>query len=119
MKREEFIEKFNKIRDPISEDQIIEAINKCADANLFDGFSRGYEQLIIVMEELAELAQEVSKKLRGKGDYYNLLQELADVYICIKTIQEICGVDDDSLQKALTVKIDRMKDCMNREGSFR
>ena len=35
--------------------------------------------LIIVREELSELSKEISKELRGQGDKYNILEELADV----------------------------------------
>lgn len=39
---------------------------------------------IICMEEMAELQQQISKYLRGCGDRLCLLEEMADVYICLK-----------------------------------
>ena len=39
--------------------------------------------MIINMEELSELTQAISKQLRNQGDYYNLVEEIADVIISI------------------------------------
>ena len=64
---------------------------------------RGHRNLITAMEELSELSQQISKKLRSKGDDMDLLQELADVLLQIHWIQDICGFSDEELQTALYV----------------
>lgn len=46
-------------------------------------------QLVMVMEELAELAQEVSKEYRGKGDLHKLTNEIADVEIMLEQLKII------------------------------
>lgn len=61
------------------------------------------------MEELAELQQAISKELRGKGDTVNILEEVADVLLCIGYIQEIVGLSDDLIVSAMNVKIDRLE----------
>lgn len=61
----------------------------------------------IVMEELAELIQQVSKQLRNTGDSYDLVEEMADVYICLEFLKLIFDVDPDMLQKAIDVKLKR------------
>lgn len=70
----------------------------------------GVMNLVIVMEEFAEIIQEVSKYIRGKGDRLHLLEELADSYLSIKYIQEVCGISDDELIKAINVKLQRQKE---------
>lgn len=61
----------------------------------------------VIMEELAELTQQVSKQLRNTGDSYDLVEEMADVYICLEFLKLIFDVDPDMLQKAIDVKLKR------------
>lgn len=119
MNREVFIEKFNKADSSIDKEWILDVLNRSVDSNLSDGNPRGHRNLIIVMEELAELGQAVSKELRGKGDYYNILEELADVQLCIYYIQEICKINNDELFKAMNVKMKRMEDVLKANGKYR
>ena len=68
------------------------------------------------MEELAELAQEISKFLRGKGDFNGLLEELADVETMVYYLKAIVGITDDDIQKAMTVKIERLAQKIYKEN---
>lgn len=70
---------------------------------------RGHYDLIICIEEMAELQQALSKKLRGNSDTVNILEEVADVLLCIGYIQEIMGFSDDLIVSAMNVKIDRLE----------
>lgn len=67
----------------------------------------GIVNLVIVMEELAELQQQLSKFIRGKEDFECLVEELGDVMLGIYYVQEICGISDEMLHKAMNVKMDR------------
>lgn len=67
---------------------------------------------IVAMEECAELTQEISKYLRGEGDGYALLEEMADVYLCLCNLGMIFGISNEELQKAIDVKIQREKERM-------
>lgn len=67
-------------------------------------------KLTIVMEELAELSQHVSKHIRGCGDKVGLMEEMADVYICLEFLKSICHISDEDLQKAIDVKLRREKE---------
>lgn len=118
MEKEIFIEQFNKVDSSINKEWILNVLNQSVDSNLSDGNPRGHRNLIIVMEELAELGQAVSKELRGKGDCYNLLEELADVQLCIYYVQEICKISNDELFKAINVKAKRLEDVMKANGKF-
>ena len=62
-------------------------------------------QAMVHMEECAELIQAASKMRRvtnaGKEDTaarYNLVEEMADVLICMKQMQEIYGITDHDIQ---------------------
>lgn len=52
------------------------------------------------MEEFAELQQQVSKQIRGYGDKFGLLEEIADAYICLSFLESIFDVKPEDLQKS-------------------
>lgn len=71
---------------------------------------RGIETTgIICMEEMAELQQQISKYLRGCGDRLCLLEEMADVYICLKYIEKVFEIHPNQTLKAIDVKLLREK----------
>lgn len=107
----------NNYSNKINENKIKEIIKKSIDNK--DNNERGYRNLIIVMEELAELSQQVSKQLRGKGNYYNILEELADVYLCIYYIKDIVGIKDNDLYKAVNIKADRLNKEVEKNGYYK
>jgi NTP pyrophosphatase (non-canonical NTP hydrolase) len=62
-------------------------------------------QAMIHAEELAELIQAASKMRRATNTgsdidaaRYNLIEEAADVLICIRQMQEIYGINDHDIQ---------------------
>jgi len=62
-------------------------------------------QAMIHAEEMSELIQAVSKMRRAVNTEsetdaarYNLIEEAADVLICIRQIQEIYGITDHDIQ---------------------
>jgi NTP pyrophosphatase (non-canonical NTP hydrolase) len=63
---------------------------------------------IIIMEELAELQQVVSKCARGEYDKYALLEEMADVIICLNYLQEHYDLQPCEIDKAVDVKLERI-----------
>ena len=65
------------------------------------------ETLVIAMEELSELSQATSKLKRGKADYDNIAEEIADVLVCIEVIKKIGGISDSSIEKWVDFKLDR------------
>lgn len=65
-------------------------------------------QSVVCMEECAELIQAVSKRLRGRPDPEdNLAEEMADVYICLKMLQDMYGVTDERLESWIKRKTER------------
>jgi len=64
----------------------------------------------VAMEEFAELQQQVSKQIRGYGDKFGLLEEIADAYICLSFLESIFDVKPEDLQKAIDVKLQRERE---------
>lgn len=83
--------------------------------NYGDKRIRGLTSLVILMEEMAELQQEVSKVIRGRGNKYGILEELADVTICLERLKLLLDLSDNEFYKALQVKMDRLKKRMDQE----
>ena len=59
---------------------------------------------VLAIEEMGELTQQLTKALRGKKDEYHLLEELADVLICIDKLCAHEGISRADLYTALHVK---------------
>ncbi len=118
MNKEKFISQLNTTEKDINKTWIKDVLKKSIDSNLHDGNPRGHRNLIIVMEELSELSKEISKQLRDKGDQYNILEELADVQLGIYYVQEICGVNNDDLHKAMNIKMRRLEEVLNVKGKY-
>lgn len=119
MDRQIFIEKMSQCNKPMSSESITKILVDSIDSNISDGNPRGHRNLIIVMEELAELAKELAKELRGKGDTIGLTEELADVQLGIYYVQEIVGIDSETLSKAMSVKMDRLSSVLYPTGSYK
>lgn len=66
------------------------------------------EALIVAMEECAELQQVISKWLRGDLDKMHLLEELADVELCCKSISAMAGFSPLEKIKAYDIKAKRI-----------
>lgn len=76
----------------------------------------------IAMEECAELIQTVNKMNRlnrGYEDYNsaknNLIEEIADVLICIEQLKLIYNIADDDIQSVLNKKYQRNLERLKEE----
>lgn len=99
-----FKEKFDKANTNFDKDRFEYITHKSLSA------SGEQESMIIAMEELAELSQATSKQLRNKGDYYNLIEEMADVIISLQLIKDNYNISKEDLIKSINTKIDRIDD---------
>lgn len=70
----------------------------------------GNIQHVVWMEELAELQQAISKGLRGKLNRDNLIEETADVIICLTQLCEKHGITAEELQSMINKKHKRNAD---------
>ena len=64
----------------------------------------GNIQDVIWMEEMSELQQAISKCLRGKENRNNLIEETADVIICLTQLCEKHEITAEELQKMIDKK---------------
>lgn len=80
--------------------------------------------LMIVMEEWSELIQAISKFQRNgkpntKDDlYYTVLEEYADVSIVMHYIEQIVGLEQSDIDKAIHVKLDRLDNKLYESGMY-
>ena len=61
-------------------------------------------QSVVCMEELSELSQAISKEIRGIGDRSNLVEEMADVIICLEILKQIFVVTNVELEEWVKFK---------------
>lgn len=102
---------------PYDENFVKKAIRDSVSVSVNDGYPNGTRNLIIAMEEMSELTKELSKFIRGKGDVTGILEELADVNLVMRYVQEICHISDETLQEALMIKAERLERKV-KEGTF-
>lgn len=117
MERSKFLYEFHKASEELDKKRLKKIIRKEMEA--FPNEKPGQHQSIMIMEEMSELIQEVSKYLRGMGNKHNLLQEMADVYISLESLKEIYGITSLELHKAVNVKIDRIDKELKERGVYR
>lgn len=91
-------------------DNVLDLVMENTEPIFSTASSNSDRQLLIAMEELAELSQEISKFLRGKGDRIGLLEELADVSIVLRHTKRILHITEEELNKAMCVKLDEALD---------
>ena len=107
MNRDEFLAGYRTASGTLNKTWVNNILTKADDIGTKFYDQRGHENLIIDMEEMAELSQEISKHIRGKGDHFSLLEEMADVQICIYHLQNLYKITNEELNKAINVKIGR------------
>ncbi len=79
--------------------------------------NNGTLNLMITVEEFGELQQQVVKYIRGKGTHEGLLEEVADAYLCLEYIKDICGLSEEEVRKAINIKLQR-QDKRNDQKTF-
>ena len=62
---------------------------------------------VVAIEECSELQKEITKMMRERGNKMNLLEEMADVYICLAELRWCYGITDHDLSSMLMQKIIR------------
>lgn len=117
MERGKFLEAFNKASNQLDKKKLRKITRKSVNS-VHGNEPRGHHNLIIVMEELAELSQQTSKAARGRCDKVGLTEEMADVALGLVYLQEICDVSTLDLYKAMNVKIDRLERVLNEKGVY-
>ena len=72
----------------------------------------GDKQLVVAIEELAELQKELTKALRGKPNRGNIAEEIADVEIMVEQVRQYfnLGLSVDVVKKH---KLERLEKRLN------
>jgi len=81
-------------------------------------------QKVIAIEELSELQKAISKSIRydemgatdpnrGESIREDIIEEIADVGICIKQIMTMLDIDEKEIDKVTKVKIERLNSKVN------
>lgn len=65
-------------------------------------------QSTVCMEKCAELIQAISKAKRGKINEDNMMEEIADVLICIEMLKQIYNIPDCSIKNWIERKQERI-----------
>lgn len=127
MERAEFLEKLNKASEELNlqrwasiEKRNIQTLRESG----FEGFlpsNNGWHPsanylLYIVSEELGELSKEISKIIRGKYDYFGILEEMSDVILGLILIKQICAIKPKDIVKSINLKIDTLEDKIDKNG---
>lgn len=74
------------------------------------------QQLMVCMEEPAELIQAISKVERYPDEVdriENVVEEIADVLICIEYLKMIYNINQSEVDEMISQKINRIKERMN------
>jgi NTP pyrophosphatase (non-canonical NTP hydrolase) len=71
-------------------------------------------QLVMMMEECAELTQAISKALRGKEDLSNIAEEIADVEIMLAQMKLIFS-NSVEVENWKSAKIQRLKELLEKD----
>jgi len=95
-----------------TKEEMVKLLEKSVDSTVCDVYPKGYRQLIISIEELSELIKEITKELRGEGDYAGIIEELADAIICTEYIKSICKISDYTIEKAIDIKLNNFENRM-------
>ncbi len=87
----------------------------CADVIKFYGYDL---QRMVAIEEMSELTKELSKQKRGKGDREHIIEEIADVYICLEMLEQMNGITREELYEWIDKKVDRIDKRIKSEGKI-
>lgn len=68
----------------------------------------------VAIEELSELVKAIVKQRRYGNNTLGIMEEMADVYICLKHLQTIYRIDDVELQKEIKYNMDRYNESRGR-----
>lgn len=64
---------------------------------------------VIAMEEMGELIQQLSKNIREEGKRRDLIEEMADVLLMLRTVQLAEDISDEAIQLIIDDKTKRQQ----------
>jgi len=67
-------------------------------------------QTFVAIEEMAELTKELTKNIRGNDNREGIIEEMADVYICLNQMQLIHGIGLNEIVEMMEKKFKRTEE---------
>ncbi len=74
-----------------------------------------HNQKLKAVEEMAELIKEIMNDISNRGNFENILDEIADVYIMTDQLKHIYNIDDKQLMDKVDEKLNRTINRINKE----
>lgn len=68
------------------------------------------KQLDMCIEEMSELTKEICKYKRGKCNYDEIIEEIADVYIMLEQLKIIFNIDEKEIKNIAEIKVKRLNE---------
>lgn len=111
------LKKFRRLNDS-DVDAVIQYLDKAKDNDLTErAFVYGQAvvkygidaQIVVCIEELAELQKELCKALRSNCNSENLIDELADVQIMVEQMRLLFDSENNAVGDRIKFKIERLK----------
>jgi len=122
MQKEELEKRIKNSSSDINKDRMNRLLDNSIELGADYKFEKGSINMVIVMEELAELTQQLSKWVRGKKDILGITEEMADVTIMLEYIKKVCGISQEDINKIINVKLDRLeerdKELVDKGGNY-
>lgn len=72
-------------------------------------------QTMIAIEEMSELIKELSKDYRGNQNHDQIVEEMADVHICLEQLQMMFNISDKELDDMVEKKMQRNHERLVKE----
>jgi hypothetical protein len=70
----------------------------------------GDSQVMLALEEMAELSKELLKNInRGSDNVAQITAEIADVYVVLENVKNVYSVKDGDISEIMDAKILRLK----------
>lgn len=121
--RKETLEKISKALDIPVEQLIfdnsnIEQPNSNENSSILNKAIKTYgvnTQLDMCIEEMSELTKEICKHKRGKNNYDEIVEEMADVYIMMEQLKIMLNISPEDIELAKNIKLDRLRERLNDE----
>lgn len=117
MNREEFTKQLNTASDVLKGSDVAVSIDRALHAKS-DDLDAATRLKVIACQECSEFTKELTDDIRGKGSQIGILEEMADVLICIWTLQEIYGISIEDINRAVNVKLEEYDNKCKRNGGL-
>lgn len=82
-------------------------------------FETSSEELLFLIKLLSMLNQEISKYIREKGNNDSLFLRMKEIELSLNKMQDIFGISDGLLWKAIQVKTKRIDDVLKKDGIYK